>query len=292
VAALALVPSVSRASLITTESFDYGAVAGNLAGKNGGSGFSSGWSGASNFQYTPVGLTFGSLLTSGGASSYTGTGFTQAIERPFATTLPSVIYGAELFRVDSQSSAGSNNLSLLLGQSGQSDTQTPFALLTPTNSSVNPGRVRIQGLGRDLTGAASAPTVGTTFLALFKFDTTGTPTATAWVLTNPQYENFISGGLQEATLNAAAIGTGATDVWARASLTINVALGTMPDLRLFGFNTGLSETQDEIRLSNTSLAEAAPHTPAAVVPEPATVCLFGVGIACLLVHRRKRGGAL
>src|ERR1700761_6831064 len=60
-----------QATLLVQDSFDYGNESGLLSGFGGGSGFQGPWmddSGMGNFSYVPVGLTFGTLVTAGGAA--------------------------------------------------------------------------------------------------------------------------------------------------------------------------------------------------------------------------------
>lgn len=275
----------ASAVVVASEPFAYGAASGALAGKNGGSGFSGAWAGNAAFTYNPTGLTLGTLQAQGGAASYASTESTIKIQRPFgAGALAGTVYGGYLFRVVSRSDPF-NNASLFLGQANDGDAEASFDFKTPTNSSVSPAFAVIEDLNSgpsdNLVGAEPAPAVGTTYLALFKVNPAGTARWDAWILTAPQYNSFVAGGLAESVLNAAAIGTGPGNVWARGSASGAVAVDPMTHLGLFSFTPGdVTVTFDEIRISNTSLLEAAP-----AVPEPASLGLLAVGT---LAFRRRR----
>ncbi|HEX8913022.1 MAG TPA: hypothetical protein VF796_11730 [Humisphaera sp.] len=280
--------------MVASEGFNYGSTGGALAGKSGGAGFAGGWSTSNSFTYVPAGLTFGSLPTQGGAAAFSSpaSGSTNT-ERPFAATLSGTTWGTYLFRIDSRSGTF-NNLGLLLAStSGQSDANAPLAISLPLNSSTTSGRVMIQfldaaGAQNTVSGAAQQLGVGTTYMALFKI-VPGSSAATAnlWLLTSNQYDLLAAGGVTEAELNAATIGSGDANVWGRASVTANLTLNSRAYLSLFGFtgSGSLAQTVDEVRLSNSSLAEAA-------VPEPgATTFALGAALAVVgTARRRKRAG--
>jgi len=286
-----LSPSFGRAGIIVSEQFQYGPTAGALAGQNGGIGFSTAWGDGSiaaiPWQYTPTGLSLGSLDTSGGAATWANTaippnGDSGVGLRPFTTSLGGIIYGAFLFRVNDQKpvSSGLNNTAgLLLG--GPTDLNNPsFSVQTPEFAQ-NAAGLRMEGSSSLLSG--NALSLGTTYLALFKFDSVGTA-ASGWVLNLGQYENFAPGGLTESALNAASLGSGATQVWERTSFDPTVTLDPMSHLLLMGAFARLDVTMDEIRFSNTSLAEAAPQA----VPEPSSLLLAGIGALGLVRAHRKR----
>ncbi|MFO0950236.1 MAG: hypothetical protein U0835_03615 [Isosphaeraceae bacterium] len=290
-------PAAARAQLVVSESFDYGATGGALNGKGSGVGFSAAWTAPGSFAYTPDGLTFGTLQTTGGAVSYTSPpGFiTTSAYRPFTNPLGATTYGSYLLRIDSRSGTVNNTGLLLASSAGQSDANAPLAVSLPVNVTNAPGRVLLQFLDTNggaalLSGAQQQLAVGTTYLALFKYVAgASNASSSVWVLTSDQYDNLVSGGLTEAELNGASIGSGASNVWARASVSANVTPTARSFLSLFGFvgsgsGQSLNQTFDEIRLSNTSLSAVAPQA-AVSVPEPGSLTLG------LLVAGCAAGGA-
>jgi hypothetical protein len=112
--------------------------------------------------------------------------------------------------------------------------------------------------------------VGTTYLVLFSANLIdSTPTVTMWVLNSAQFDTFKSGGLTEAELNSAAIGTGSSDVWGRSTVTgTDATLDLTNNVKFMaygGFESGTAPTTrvsfDEFRLSQTSLNDVAPVQP-------------------------------
>lgn len=128
----------------------------------------------------------------------------------------------------------------------------------------------------------------TTYLELFQvsFDlSTDAVNASSWTLSASQFENF-EGNLTATALDAASTGTGSDQITEEAfasgtDSSLVTTLEGVTNMSLFSF--GSTGTYDEIRISNSSLAEAAP------VPEPAALGLMAVGgAALLLVNRRKK----
>jgi autotransporter-associated beta strand protein len=107
---------------------------------------------------------------------------------------------------------------------------------------------------------------------LFKIDTVANTTK-GWLLSAGQYDSFKGGGITEAELDAATLGTGNNQLWARASVTGSESI-TASHLNIYlnafgGVSATLAE--DEFRLSNTSLDEVTPrHGSATWKASPAT----------------------
>jgi hypothetical protein len=297
----------SRGSVIVYEGFDYGATESNLGGlgnttelglqgtwvNNGGAGTTT--------QYMPSGLTFSDLLVSGGLAQINaigaGTGDrTAGAARQIAVDAQTgTLWGSYLFNPISDAAARSVS-SLLHGNAANITDNTAYFSLANNEFNVGVGGVRISNSAGG--GAAAATggvtlTLNTTYLYLFKLENIGaaggTPqSATMWMLNEAQFDNFKSGGLDEAELNSAAIGAGATGVMQRATRTTAglAAPGTFDGtdfLRFFNFSGGELITQfDEIRFANGSLAEVAP------VPEPSTFVAIASGIGVLLGLQRTR----
>jgi hypothetical protein len=111
------------------------------------------------------------------------------------------------------------------------------------------------------------------------------------MLSAEQYDNFKLGGLDETELNAAAMGSLATNVMERATFTTTggglPSPGTFDNtdfLRLFNFGGAEIISQfDEIKFSNSSLNEAVIG-----VPEPSALLGMVGGIGMLVGLRRPR----
>jgi hypothetical protein len=226
-------PTAINGPLAITEDFDYGASAGTLSG-NGGAGFSSAWNGGS---YTPTGLTFSSLTSPGGAWNG-GSG-----SRNFAATLAAAgpITGDFLF---SMSSAPAGRVQMF-GLGGFNNQGFTLALC-PANDSTPTGGIPIVGLqgGGFANITSGAVALNTTYM--YRFSYAGS-SITAWILSAAQYDNFAPGGLTDAELNAASIGSGATQVTGRVTKAGNVT-GNMANLFTYTFG-GSGVTMDRLRMT-------------------------------------------
>ena len=226
-------PTAINGPLTIVEDFDYGTTAGTLSG-NGGAGFSTAWNGGS---YTPTGLTFGSLSSVGGA--WNG----SSGSRNFAATLAAAgpITGDFLFR--RPVSAGAVQMFGLGGGNNQAFTLA----LAPVNDS-NVGTMPVVGLQgggfANLTSGALDP--NTTYM--YRFSYAGS-SITAWILTAAQYDNFAPGGLLDADLNAASIGSGANQVTGRATKA-GVVSSNMANLYTYTFQAS-GTIMDRVRITGT-----------------------------------------
>ncbi|HSI35133.1 MAG TPA: PEP-CTERM sorting domain-containing protein, partial [Tepidisphaeraceae bacterium] len=141
---------------------------------------------------------------------------------------------------------------------------------------------------------SNPPATGTTYIYLAKFtnvgDTLGavnTASATMWILTAAQFDNFRADGLTEGELSGAALGSGPTEVFDRTSDS-SVAAGTFSlnttnfvQLATLGTASPTTITYDELRFG-TTLNDVTP------VPEPAGLAALGVAAAAALLRRRRR----
>lgn len=294
--------SAANAGIIAEESFDYGSTAGVLAGKNGGTGFSTAWAdnqlSGSNplvpWDYTPDGLTFGSVATSGGAARWTnGADNTRAgqANRQLTTSLTSTVYGTFLFRIDERATTSNSTAALLIGAQTASDGSASFTMNAPQYGTGNiEGALRINGSeeqfldngGSPLSAGDGTVGSGTTYMALFEYDPS-LASSQGWILTLDQFLNFSgSSTLTSTDLNSATLGSGSTQVLQRGGLSGGT--GSTDYLALFGAFENLNVTYDEIRLSDTSLSEAAPAT----VPEPSTLALACMGLLAAPGMYRRR----
>ena len=277
--------SLVRGTIIVADAFDYGPVEVTVgSGLNGGLGFNGGWhdsfpGGPTPLKYTPAGLSFAGLATSGGAVTSVGIGFPPAslsISRGFGVVLPATAYGSYLLQPIGLFTAG-----LALQDAFGGGPTVGFE--APTQGIGSPAAAAIVGIQKSQSGPALI--VGQTYLQIFKYQRSGgTYTATEWLLSEGQFVTFKAGGLTEQELNGASIGTGSANVWSRASVTALRTTG-ITVVGLYNQN-GIDADpdgiiQDELRISNASIDDATP----AVVPEPAALALICSSV--LILHRRR-----
>ncbi len=275
-----------QAALTYYEGFAYGPTDGSLAGANGGIGFSGPWtSGNPGITYSSVGLTFSDLSVSGGMVTATGTdGIGNAIfYRPLTSTLNGVYYGSFLSQiVNANSSAVELGMAIGPENSFPGTGSNSFGILVSGH-----GNGLIVNEGSSFQGNGDTVNQGENYLTLFKIDTIA-KTIQAWLLSAAQYDNFKVGGITEDQLNAAQLGTGSSQLWARASVTGMDSI-TASYLNIYqdafgGVSAALAE--DEFRLSNTSLNEVTP-----AIPEPGSTLLLFVGLSVLGMTRKQKGAA-
>jgi hypothetical protein len=298
-----------HASLIVYEGFNYGPSASLLAGLGNTTevGMQGTWtnngSAGTTVDYSPAGLTFSDLIVTGGLAQMNGviagTGDrTAAVGRRLNVSAQSgTLWGSYLFRPMSDAAARSVG-SLLQGGAANVSDNTAFFSLANNEFNQSVGGVRISagsGGNAALATGGVVPSLNTTYLYVFRLDNIAAPSAstqsaTAWMLSEAQFDNFKLGGFDEAELNAATIGSLGTDVMQRVSLTTTNGLtlpGTFDDtdfLRLFNFSGGEFVTQyDEIKFSNGNLNEAV-----LPIPEPSAWLTVAGGMGMLLGVRRLR----
>ncbi len=265
----------ANATLLLHEPFNYGAnnttlisVSGPALGLDG-----TNYTGYTASTYVAAGLTFGNLIASGGNSFITYSGNAQANTRglDFNVAAGSTLYGGFLHAASSgqQNSTGA----LLFGSETSTDQSANLAIITcwygttcqytglsAYNSPTSDPTRYIQS-----TGVALA--LNTPVLILFRVTnmgaSSGTQTASLWVLNEAQFAYHRAGGLTPSVLDAAGTGTGASQILQKAQLTISRApYVTMTDamfMRPYIFRCAFSF--DELRLSTTSLDKVAPGPP-------------------------------
>ena len=271
-AALALaVPIPARASLIVSEGFNYPGQADNAAlgaaAFNGGTGLDTNWLGSGKYRST--GLTFSDLAVTGGCAQNSSS---QIYYRKITVNQTGTLWGSFLFKSVGVVDTTTTLLSYVVNSNaGGGDYQgsTKFGV-TPKRYQATAGDIRLGGDGSNPTAqnnvGGTSVTQGVTYLVLFKVEnliasggTATSQTITSWILSAAQYDNFKSGGLTEAELNAATQGSIATNVTQRTTMTATkkASFSTNDYLTVQSNNAG-DFMNDEFRFSDASLAEVAP----------------------------------
>lgn len=250
--------------------------------------------------YDPTALSFGNLAVSGGSvvfnSGSSAFGKLSLSAKISASTSASTIYGSYLFQVASD---GSYHRRVTAAEIGPSAGYDKSSVIFPgvqeydlTNAEAGLSQLTVN---HQLAGQAIG--FNTPYLALYEVSglgaTSGTVSMSEWILNSAQYDYFVShSGLDPTTLNAATTGTAAGDVLQSGTATGTPTKG-YPTLNgqymsLFAYSshgagTNSLVTFGEYRISDSSLAQAAP-----AVPEPASLGLVAAGGLGLLLLRRRR----
>jgi hypothetical protein len=323
VVVLALVSPVS-AALLVYEGFDPtsapadGALITGVAGATSvGFDTSSSWTSfgttGAESTYVASGLTFSTLPVAGGAMRQVGPGNTPRANasRPLDVGATGTVYGSYLARLgvnnDEQDLTGVS----ISGVSSYGDGSD--AINDVTHFQVNIDMYAGGGTfgGGTINGNASptgrfynnstsgtgdvASSLNTTYLVLFKMEnlsTLGTDvsqTLTSWILTEAQYNNFLTdGNLTDTELNGATEGSGATNVLQRGTLTRTTdATFSNTDFLLVNSAFEVNTILDEFRISNASLNEAI----GIAVPEPNSIVLIMIGMAGVVRLRRRQSAS-
>jgi len=274
----------SGAALLVHESFE-GYSTGTLIGQAvhaNATGISGSYSG-SNFDYNPVGLSFGDYIVSGGSARSNTSQFTSltASIAP-GTSATGTLWMGYLF---SNSSIGGNvrtNIS--------NDLRTAPVLGGASNrAGVSYSEANYQ------TSSGSAVAANTTYFMIARWTNVGSAlspgspgSALFWVLDEAQYESFALAGFTESYLVAADVGTGADEVFAKLGSPLYQTSGTYlfddtKSLSLEVVNSFAAQTFDEIRIG-TTLNDVLLTT---AIPESRTVWLMLPAILTAMVWRRK-----
>lgn len=259
----------AQAELVYSESFDYGSVGGKLEGKNGGTGFSGGWE-YPGMDYIAAGLSFGNVLSTGGAAAANSENTEQSRRLLGENLGEGTYYGMFLTQAGS-----ANNLSEF---TLKDEYLVGPAMQTPTSNAAI-----YDGWG----SSGSALTVGETYLVLFEMNVAEPmsldSTNSVWVLSLGQYNTLsLDGSITKTELNAPTVGTANNQVSGR--LTGEFYIFT--DIVSIDLLLNSTNKMDEFRLSDTSFDEAI-----AAVPEPTTWTLLALGaVALASSRRRQRGG--
>jgi len=288
--------SGASAALIVYEGFDYGPDdKATLVGESGGVGLAGSWmywtDSAGDERYEADGLSFSDLPVTGGrAELYVNYIKKGTLGRALGVSRTGTIWGSYLFSSDRDPGTVKAASGVTASRVYNGSDFDGNMLFTANATSFDrwSGDLRLsQAVWSHNPGTALAQNeIG---LVLFKVEGlapfSGARTITGWILNVAQYDNFKSGGVTEAELNAAALGTAATEVLQRHTVSGNAAsrFTTADFLCLNTYDGIVWRSYDEIRFSDSSLAETL--TLPVVIPEPAGLGLVGLA---LLAVRRKR----
>ncbi len=285
----------SHAASLIYEGFS-GYAEGNMNGQaRTGSGLAGNYeaTGAGAINYNSSGLTFGSLAVSGGSITNNGGGG-SAIGVRINASATGTLYTSYLVNFSTTLST-STSTAIQTGLNtnpSTSNTTRYFNMMadSPAANTFNPGF----GYNYSATGETTGNTLlaNTTYMVIAEINNVGvalsgaqTGSGTMWVLNLQQFESFQLNGFTTVSLNAATVGTGISDVWARYTTATPLTSGTFAfsnaalqlSLTPTASNTA---TMDEVRWG-TTLSDVAP------VPEPGSLVIAAFG-SILLAGRRSR----
>ena len=243
--------------------------------------------------YNTAGMSFGDLQNQGGSITSNPNGdkpiFSVGLNSSDLNAFASGdVYGSFLVSTNANhlgtGGGGSGYVDGLLFGTSTSDDNSSVINVSPISWGQNYGQIRVGTVAAAGTGTQLA--INTPYLELFQISigNTGSISAHSWTLSASQFANF-QGNLTAANLDSASTGTASNQVTEEAFASgtdtgIGTALGGVTNMSLFSF--GSTGTYDEIRISNSSLADTAP------VPEPATLGMMALGgLGLLLLKRRK-----
>lgn len=305
----------ANAAVLVYQPFNYSlAQDASLAGQSvGGTGFGSAtWTetktlntgGSASSTFNTAGLSFSGMQAGGGSatqniSAANGTTAQDSLSTPISPvagfTSGGTLYGGFLFQVGSSTTNGDQQPMVNIGSAPatlNSIAGNLSAQFHQYGGSSN-GYIAVGTKAGALAGSGLAQ--ATTYLYLFQLTNvggSGNQTMDAWVLSQSQFSNFSgSSSLNSGSLNAAATGSGSNEVTESGSVTgSGVNFNSSQYLTLtswiYGHNANNvgSATYDEIRLSDSSLAEAA----GAPTPEPASIGLLAAGGGAIMLLGRRR----
>lgn len=289
--------AATQADPTVYDGFDYGTSSGVVAGQNGGTGFSGAWATPflDTFNYTPTGLTFSNLSTTGGAATYSASQANANDSGEISRTLASpysgdfTVYGSYIFQASGEAAPWAG-FTLANGATMFNDASGAFGVATAWDAGTSPGDYGAYFGGNAYT-SGSPLLLDQTYIYLFKFNHgSSSNSGAAWVLSASQFAYFKSSddSLTESELNSASQGSAEGQVMAKLqgngnSFTSDYTTVTF-DARNFYTSNARTITVDEVRTSSDSLDEV---TPVSAVPEPAALALIGFGAAATLVMARR-----
>lgn len=218
---------------------------------------------------TNTGMTFGSLVTSGGAITF-GTGTNVASIGTTSTTSGTTVWGSYLVSMSSTSSSGSDGMEVRLNTTSTSSSGDAYFRSGADARGASSAGL---GVGYDVNLTAGGTlTNGTNYIILSKFNFGPSGGASVWALNSTQFAAFVAADRDESFLTSSNVTAFATDAQT-GSFGWNGAFFEI-------VNQNVTGTLDEIRFGE-SLLDVTP------IPEPASLSLLGAGSLLFLRRRRK-----
>ena len=285
--------SVAHSTVVLHEPFDYGgsdieSITG-LGGSETGFLSTEKWAeDEGDADYVATGLSFSNLVTTGGKFYHAATGNQQTVSRGINVSQTGQIWGSYLWRpITNDANSNVNGIMINNSTTGTDNNSEFFSAGLGYNAN-DKAEVRLNGGNKGSAQAGSvSQTNGNTHLILYTITnlggSTGTHSMTQWMLTADQFDHFKAGGLTDAELDGATLGSGSTNVLQRASRSgvgLGAAMTTSDYLLIFSHGNGTDADYDEVRMSNASLDEVTP------IPEPASLAIAALGL--LGLRRRRR----
>jgi hypothetical protein len=299
---LGVLQTTTQASILAYEGFN-GYSSGQLSGQTvstnsvGLSGTITGAGSSTIYTYSSTGLTFSNMSVSGGSALYSSnSGLGAALGFNYSgSNYTGTLYTSYLVQFSTAVNSASTT-NMRVNTSASSGASTAYFQSLADNAS---GTVVGNGYGSTVSGSTYTLATNTTYLVIGIFTNTGTALSTSnkgigktYVLTASQYDWFnANGGLSDAALAAASVGTGNDTVTAYATSTVNTgtySLLTSSGIQMALGNAATTETAtfDELRLGSTLSDVIA-------IPEPSSVALFGLALFGLsLIPRLSRKSRL
>ena len=266
---LAMHPTLLAAVLVE-EGFNC-APGSNLAGANGGTGFTDAWTGnANDYTVNAASLAYSGLATSGGSVSLVGNGsWSTSAKRNFASinTTTGVVWGSYLVRADV---IGDDGFELKYGEAGAGLNQGNINYGNATGFG-NGGGTATRLDTNSNSGAVFGPTlvVGQTHLLVWAFN--GSASEVNGIFPG-DYIMFL-----DPTVGVDP-DAGSPNIYKFAGAG---PLGTLGITQIFARNT--TATVDEVRIGQ-SFADVTP------VPEPSAIAISALGLLAAAGVRRRKSG--
>lgn len=286
----------SQAALLVYEGFNYttGSALNTITPNASTTGLDKttayGGSGVANYT-VQSGLTFGSLTTTGGSISSAASVTAVGAVKLSLTSYVGTLWSSYLVNFSSLSNATVGNGALTRVSNDTSNNGERFNSYADSRTSTGSPTTNLgiaYNAASNITVGTTSLSLNTTYILISKYTNvgsavnSGTGTGTLYALSLSQFNSFISAGGAESWLNAASIGTGASDVTGRVSSTNNASSTYLFQSGAYAqfVNVNDGVTFDELRYGST-LTDVVP------VPEPGTVGLAALGAGTAFLFRRK-----
>ncbi len=247
--------------------------------------------GGSGYSFAAGGLAFSTYnSTSGNRMIYranTG-GTTLAAQLSLSSTFSGTLYSSYLFRVDNAGTITTGNGSFtevrIATNSGDGGPASRFRSQVEDNSALTSIGLGVSYAGSAATtGSATVPTTGVVYMAISMFTNVGvtgaTGTATQYVLTAAQYDQFALNGYAQSYLDGA--GNVTSKLTASTTTVAGQTFANGQFVQIGGIGTTSGVTNFDALKFGTDLLSVV------TIPEPGSSSLVLLGGLGLLVRRRR-----